>query len=600
MRLLNTNTLELEIFATNEGIRYSILSHTWREGEVTFYDFHQDERRTEARGWNKIRRSCEIAAELGFDYIWIDTCCIDKTSSAELSEAINSMFHWYEKAEVCIAYLDDFTFTKDSAAVGSGFEQCRWFLRGWTLQELIAPRELRFYSAEWNFIGTRTSLKAAIAKISRVPEVILEAHENGQRQRLDEFSVAERMSWAADRMTTRPEDMAYCLFGIFDINMPLLYGEGRDKAFKRLQEEIIRSTNDDSIYAWSYSEEQSKKQHFWGLLADSPSAFRKNREGFVIKRARYLSRHSNHAATVSNSGLKVEFAIAPIQLDASGTIFIAMLDCDMQKDSSSHALTPAILLQKTSWHSDSEFVRIRADYLLVLLMNRIILPADDDLAPLRDGFRLPEAVPRQLFIPHSLSALRSPRGIMFQPVVNDQENLRLKDSLLVDVISQPSEWIFFEERSISIGTESTAFPFETRHDFTKVKSYVLNFDPSSDLGVTQPTQATVLGLVGLEVKQQSGWNSWHVFLVTGLEPLPPNLFGTPSLYTVPWYAFETKEKVMARELDAVLDKKKRRGWHTLLNDTVLRADFDLTSRHSRLYYNAVLKLVIPSVRYGAS
>lgn len=286
MRLLNTKTLDLEVFATNEEIRYAILSHTWGEGEVTFADLPQEKRRTRAEGWEKIRRSCEIAAQLGFTYIWIDTCCIDKTSSAELSEAINSMFQWYEKAEVCIAFLEDFSSADDPTTASSEFERCRWFSRGWTLQELIAPPELLFYSKEWKLIGTRAFLKTVIAKVSRVPDVMLEAHANGQRQRLDDFSVAEKMSWAANRATTRPEDLAYCLLGIFDINMPLLYGEGRAKAFRRLQEEIIRSTNDDSIYAWSYPEEQSKKQHFWGLLAESPSAFGRQDEGFVLKRAR--------------------------------------------------------------------------------------------------------------------------------------------------------------------------------------------------------------------------------------------------------------------------------------------------------------------------
>ncbi|KAM6486119.1 heterokaryon incompatibility protein-domain-containing protein [Trichoderma sp. SZMC 28011] len=605
MRLLNTKSLDLEIFPTNEDIRYAILSHTWREGEVTFADLHQHEKRTEARGWDKIRRSCEIASELGFDYIWVDTCCIDKTSSAELSEAINSMFHWYEKAEVCIAYLDDLTLAAGSAVVDSDFEQCRWFFRGWTLQELIAPPELRFYSKDWNFVGTRTSLKAIIAKTSRVPDMMLEAHVNGQRQRLDNFSVAEKMSWAANRRTTRPEDMSYCLLGIFDINMPLLYGEGQGKAFRRLQEEIIKSTNDDSIYAWSYSEEQSKKQHFWGLLADTPSAFGQHREGFVVKRSRYLARRSNHVATVSNRGLNVEFALAPLLNDKSDTIFIAMLDCDMQKENSSHSLTPAIILQKMSWHSDSEFVRIRPDFLLVQLMNRIILPTADDLAQMRDGLRLPEAVPRQIFVPHSLSTLRAPRGILFHPTVKEQSHSqRPQDSLVVDVLTQPSEWLYFDERSHD---GSIASPGQANHDFfdilsslQRVQSYVLNFKPFSDLGVTEPTQATILGSLELEIKQQSGWNSWHVCLVTGLEPLPPNPFGTPSMYTVPWYAFETKAKVMAGDLDAVLDKKTRRGWHRLLDDMVLRVDFDLESRHSRLYYNAVLKVITPSERYGTT
>lgn len=301
MRLLNTKSLSLEVFATCEDISYAILSHTWREEEVTLADLLDHERRTRLQGWAKIRQSCQIAAHLGFELIWIDTCCIDKTSSAELSEAINSMFQWYEKAGVCIAYLDDVAWTDSPTKDDSQFGQCRWFSRGWTLQELIAPPELRFYSREWEFVGTRSSLKDAIAKISHVPEMMLEAHADGHhRHSLDGFSVAEKMSWAASRVTTRPEDLAYCLLGLFDINMPLLYGEGRVKAFMRLQEEIIKSTNDDSIYAWSYPEELSKRQHFWGLLAESPSAFRRDDDDFVLKRARYIKHLSNLTDTSLN------------------------------------------------------------------------------------------------------------------------------------------------------------------------------------------------------------------------------------------------------------------------------------------------------------
>lgn len=279
MRLLNTKSQDLEVFATNEEVRYAILSHTWRTQEVTLADLQ--EKRTGLEGWDKIHRSCEVAARLGFDYIWIDTCCIDKTSSAELSEAINSMFQWYEKAGACITYLDDVSSADDATKDGSQFSQCRWFSRGWTLQELIAPPQVHFYSREWELIGTRTSLQEAITKVSLIPAVML-----SQQQRLDDFSVAEKMSWAASRQTTRPEDMAYCLLGLFDINMPLLYGEGRVKAFKRLQEEIIKSTNDDSIYAWRYPEQLSRRQHFWGLLAESPAAFGHQGGDFVIKRAR--------------------------------------------------------------------------------------------------------------------------------------------------------------------------------------------------------------------------------------------------------------------------------------------------------------------------
>ncbi|KAL7946034.1 hypothetical protein V8C42DRAFT_357609 [Trichoderma barbatum] len=313
-----------------------------------------------------------------------------------------------------------------------------------------------------------------------------------------------------------------------------------------------------------------------------------------MKRARYLARRSNHVATVSNRGLNVEFALAPIPGDKSGTIFIAMLDCDMMQESL-HALTPAILLQKTSWHNDSEFVRIRPDYLLVLLMNRIIAPEDASLGFMRDGLRLPEARPRQLFIPHNLSTTRAPRGILFHPEVKER-SVQPKDSLLVEVLSQPAEWLCYDERWPNRRISNVLTPDQNEHDFPeeewphiRVKSYVLNFNHSSDLGVTEPTKSTILGSLELEIKQQSGWNSWHVCLITGLEPLPPNPFGTPSLYTVPWYAFETKANVMAGDLDHVLDKEKRRGWHMLLDGKVLGAEFDLESRHSRLFYKVVLK-----------
>lgn len=296
MRLLNTKSQGLEVFATNEEVQYAILSHTWGNDEVTLADF-VNEKRADSGGWKKILRSCEVAAQLGFDYIWIDTCCIDKTSSAELSEAINSMFQWYEKAELCIAYMEGVASTDDPTNDGSQFAQCRWFSRGWTLQELIAPPEVNFYSQEWELIGTRTSLQEAITRVSLIPAVML--HARGQRQSLDDFSIAEKMSWAASRQTTRPEDMAYCLLGLFDINMPLLYGEGRVKAFKRLQEEIIKSTNDDSIYAWRYPDELSKRQYFWGLLAESPAAFGRQGGDYVIKRARYLRTHSLKIASNS-------------------------------------------------------------------------------------------------------------------------------------------------------------------------------------------------------------------------------------------------------------------------------------------------------------
>ena len=178
----------------------------------------------------KIRHACRIARENGYRYIWIDSCCIDKASSSELSEAINSMYRWYCLSTVCYAYLADVPPGKDSREEESAFRRSRWFERGWTLQELIAPSSVTFLAADWTPIGSKHILADLIEDIAGIPdEALLHA------QSLDEFSVAQRLSWAARRETTRVEDRAYSLLGIFDINMPTLYGEG-ELAFRRLQE----------------------------------------------------------------------------------------------------------------------------------------------------------------------------------------------------------------------------------------------------------------------------------------------------------------------------------------------------------------------------
>jgi hypothetical protein len=165
-------------------------------------------------------------------------CCIDKGSSAELSEAINSMFRWYERAVVCYVYLSDIHSTE-----ASDINTAKWFRRGWTLQELLAPATVRFYTASWNFIGTKLDLISTITSVTGIDADTLRGAD------LDHISIAKKMSWAATRETTRVEDGAYCLLGIFDVNMPLLYGEA-ERAFQRLQEEILKVSNDQSLFAW--------------------------------------------------------------------------------------------------------------------------------------------------------------------------------------------------------------------------------------------------------------------------------------------------------------------------------------------------------------
>jgi hypothetical protein len=301
MRLLSTSSWRLEDFTDNEIPKYAILSHRWEKEEITFQDLQL--RATESatkKGWSKLRGCVEQAVKDGFEWVWIDTCCIDKSSSAELSEAINSMFNWYKEAQVCYAYLSDVLYYPQLSGVSlegwevedfadgvggdgegeenstsedgevdeeegeegggadeySSFRSSNWFTRGWTLQELLAPSELVFFDSHWRTIGERNEIWELVKEITGI---------NVYDWRRS--SVAQKMSWASKRETTRIEDRAYSLMGLFGVNMPPLYGE-REKAFIRLQLEILRISDDESIFAWRDSNDLSG-----GLLALSPNAF---------------------------------------------------------------------------------------------------------------------------------------------------------------------------------------------------------------------------------------------------------------------------------------------------------------------------------------
>ena len=188
------------------------------------------------------------AEEHGFDWAWADTCCIDKTSSTELTEAINSMFLYYARCDVCYAYLSDVPSDNNVAKEHSYFQLSQWHTRGWTLQELFAPKTVIFMTKDWKRLGTKFELADFMEGSVRLggspPASVLRFEKD-----ITEMSVAQRMSWAARRKTTRVEDEAYCLFGLFGVHIPTLYGEGRN-AFYRLQEEIMRTSTDTSLFAW--------------------------------------------------------------------------------------------------------------------------------------------------------------------------------------------------------------------------------------------------------------------------------------------------------------------------------------------------------------
>jgi hypothetical protein len=220
---------------------YAILSHTWGKEEIIFQDIQvgADMSKTMSKaGWRKIRFCAKQAAVDGLEYFWVDTCCIDKKSSAELGAAIHSMFRWYQNAAYCYVYLSDVskhdTRTDDQTAWEEAFRKSRWFTRGWTLQELIAPRLVNFFSSEGERLGSKLSLETIIHEITGITKNALRCDA------LTNFSIKERKSWTERRNTTIEEDGAYCLMGIFGVSMALIYGEGRDQAFRRLEDGIHR------------------------------------------------------------------------------------------------------------------------------------------------------------------------------------------------------------------------------------------------------------------------------------------------------------------------------------------------------------------------
>ncbi|KAH7040012.1 heterokaryon incompatibility [Microdochium trichocladiopsis] len=238
MRLLRAdNDGEVSLvgpFAREETPRYAILSHTWGSDrdEVSFTDFQSGIAKSMA-GYKRIAFCQQRAVADGLNHFWIDTCCIDKRSSAELSEAINSMFRWYRESDRCYVYLEDVSISNrnDFMAI---FCASRWMTRGWTLQELLAPFSVEFFSVEGELLGTKDSLGELISKATTISVAALTALTPMT------FSRHERMRWVQRRTTKIEEDMVYCMLGLFEVSLPLIYGEGRQNALVRLDEAVSR------------------------------------------------------------------------------------------------------------------------------------------------------------------------------------------------------------------------------------------------------------------------------------------------------------------------------------------------------------------------
>lgn len=312
MWLINIHSLELELFVGNRIPEYAILSHRWGDKEASFEKFQSRQYDSREGGYGKIWDFCAQVAEGkgSINYAWVDTCCIDKRSSAELSESINSMFKWYRDAQICYVYLSDVD--GQAPDIESELRKSQWFLRGWTLQEIVAPREILFFSKTWTLLGSKSKLVDIISSITKIERDYLL-----DEKPLYQASIAQRMSWASCRSTTREEDIAYSLLGIFDISMPLLYGEGT-KAFIRLQEEILKQTKDDSILAWGYNLPRNcafhqgldHQFHILGALAQHPSWFAGC--GSVVQCGIWeVLDHWSRSLEITNKGLHIRATVLP-------------------------------------------------------------------------------------------------------------------------------------------------------------------------------------------------------------------------------------------------------------------------------------------------
>jgi hypothetical protein len=346
MRLLDTTTFELHSAAPEDfkAQGYAILSHRWVGEEITFRQIerYSHELRNVASQQkmspqlDKIRGACRTARQLGLSWIWIDNCCINKESTTEEAESINSMFKWYRDAQVCITYLSDVgpgsTATNLAQSTDGGevnysvFQSLvskkpsEWFSRGWTLQELLAPHDMRFFDMDWNYMGTKTSLAREIEAITGIEADYLTGSRNFRTA-----CIATKMSWMADRTTTREEDIAYGMLGLFNVTMTPQYGEGL-RAFMRLQHELLLSIPDESIFAWQMPDPNAGEKFGvvpspgtswspdeWGMLSPSPDWFKTCRN-FAIEGGVQIVRQSQAFQKV-REGIQIPIA----ELDGAGT-----------------------------------------------------------------------------------------------------------------------------------------------------------------------------------------------------------------------------------------------------------------------------------------
>lgn len=401
---------------------YAILSHRSEAEEVTFSDMKDRSSRQKKQGWQKIERACQQALQDSIGHIWIDTCCINKDSETELSESIKSMYAYYQQAQVCYVYLFDY-----EAPQAHDLGRCSWFTRGWTLQELVAPKTLHFFDKTWTWFGDKTTLRATLSNITNIDTSLLEGKSTAKQ-----FSVGQRMSWAALRRTTRAEDRAYSLLGIFDVDIPTNYGEGGLRAFARLQQAIIASTEDATIYAWHRKFEPSN----YGMMALAPDAFQESASLRVVH-----TRKSKAPPVLTSRGLHMTIAMTPWRTDT----YLAILDCASNDLSPAHFVSPrsyqlAIFLRKL--HSDDTFARVSVDDADRIERFPQFMQRDTHF---EIGFREVPAYIRQGGLTRSEEVLLTQRCGYGYRVSDDLLGLRLSTERLTRVIT--GKYAHYDEKS---------------------------------------------------------------------------------------------------------------------------------------------------------
>ncbi|THV48963.1 hypothetical protein BGAL_0218g00060 [Botrytis galanthina] len=493
MRLLDakdTEDLRVQEFSQRSIPSYAILSHRWEEEEVTFEDIKKGDFK-QKKGFAKLEGCRRRAREDKYDWVWVDTCCIDKSSSAELSEAINSMYRWYEESAVCYAYLSD---VKEVDSLS----QSKWFTRGWTLQELIAPRHLILFDMHWHSLGTKVEHATAIEHITGISKVVIFGTLYPRS-----CNVAQRMSWASNRETTREEDMAYCLMGLFNIHMLPMYGEGSENAFLRLQQEILKRTSDQTLFLWTAAHEPFNR----GLLATSPSAFCSHHDCFSWLPLN--SRFPGYFRSPYGSVISSNHTPRTLQYDEQSTRYINGPSIDVQSAFGSNGLQLPLLLDYNSqislsvngslphshiiicldiltWHNDRIFLTLIPEHppspytprMSIDRMGAFRRPASTNLAS-KPRINLPLSMKRQTITISQVDTSASGRTMEFKisPVLpseirfnkafifqSDGSNSRLNS------FSEPFECIggviLFDILSQRGGDEQVMLAFGTRQRFS--------------------------------------------------------------------------------------------------------------------------------------